>query len=238
VSDAWKPTQKWGPRRSTGSQPIPVESVNNPNDLGIAKKRGMTNEKLASAIAALIGVRVPTVEWGKIENKEADGVYAVSRVHSSESIDMGHVRTERPGDFNSAKVQDALQKASGLVPFYAWINAGDQGKDDHLALDHLGNEEYAITGVDFESSFAWGAGDGGAVGTPQVPPALASQISREYVEKTVARIEGTTDDQIRSVVNALPDDLVSAQEKQRLGDGLIGRRSKVKQRMKDQGWHG
>jgi hypothetical protein len=48
----------------------------------------------------------------------------------------------------------------------------------------------------------------------------------------VSAIEALTDDQIRAVVNTLADSVASQDEKNRIADGLIGRRPKVRGRMK------
>lgn len=74
----WKPTQKWGPPRASGSNPIAVERMGAEYGLGLAKTRGTEQEKLASDLAALVGVRVPRVELDTIEGKGND-LYAISR---------------------------------------------------------------------------------------------------------------------------------------------------------------
>jgi integrase len=110
---------------------------------------------------------------------------------------------------------------------------GDQQKDDHLVLDTMGDDTYNVRGVDFESAFQWGEADGGLVQAPGVPPSMASNIDKAQVGATVAAIEGMTDEQIREVVSG--SRLVLA-EKTRITDGLIGRRGKVRERMKAMGW--
>jgi hypothetical protein len=227
----WKPTKKWGPPRPTGSSPIAVERGDAGNELGLAKQRGMWQEKLASDLAHLAQVRVPKVEIDQIEGK--DGHYAISRVHGVESNDLTAIRQHAPSDFASSAVQDAIARASGLIPFYAWTATGDL-KDDHLVLDREQDGLYHVTGVDFEATFSWGEADGGTVGAPGIPPAMVPKIDKSRVAATVAAIEAISDEQIRSAVGALPG--LSAEERKRIADGLIGRRSKVKERMKAQGW--
>lgn len=227
----WKPTKKWGPPRQTGSRPIAVEQVGSENTLGLAKQRGMYNEKLASDLADLARVRVPRVEFGDIDGNT--GPYAISHVHGVESNDLAAVR-QQPTTFNLAVVQEAIARASGLIAFYAWTGVTDL-KDDHLVLDRELDGQYHVTGVDFESAFAWAEADGGAVNAPGIPPALAPKIDRARVAEAVAAIEAVTDAQIQQIVNALPTS-VGAAEKQRITGGLIGRRSKVRARMQMQGW--
>lgn len=229
----WEPTDKWGPPRTSGSQPIGVHRVGAENELGLAKQRGKQQEKLASDLAALVGVRVPRVELDTIKDK-SDAAYAISRVHGRESTDLTAVRQKAADEFKSAPVQDAIKRASGLVPFYAWVGTGDQ-KDDHLVLDRDADGSYHVTGVDFKSSFGWGEPDGGQVGRPGVPQALAenNNIVKGIVAEAVDRIEAVTDEQIFSAVKPLP---ISEENKKRIADGLIGRRGSVRARMKEQGW--
>jgi hypothetical protein len=231
----WKSTNKWGPGRSSGSAPIAVEKVDEPGTLGLAKQRNMAHEKLASDLAALAGVRVPRVEFGTIDGK-GEALYTVSRVHGVESIDLGLVRQNAPNQFQSSDVQQAIARASGLVPFYAWTACGDL-KDDHLVLDRDDDGRYHVTGVDFEFAFAWGEADGGQIAGFALPPALSGNVDKNVVATTVAMIEAITDEQIiRDAVGALPDSLASPADKTRIADGLIGRRSKVKEGMKARGW--
>jgi hypothetical protein len=230
----WKPTTKWGPPRRTGSAPIAVEKVDSPDTLGLAKQRGAINEKLASDLAALAGVRVPRVEFDEIQGLEAQGHYTVSHVHGVESTDLTAVQQLAPDLFKKPEVQDAIAKASGLLPFYAWTGAADQQKDDHLVLDREADGQYHVSGVDFESTFTWGIGDGGPINPPGVPPALIPKVDSDRVASTVAAIEAITNEQIHTAVAALPAS-VSEAEKRRLEDGLIGRRAP---RLNHRQWNG
>ena len=65
---------------------------------------------------------------------------------------------------------------------------------------------------------------------------MVPKIDKGRVSAAVTAIEGVSDEQIHTLVNALPDPLMSAQDKTRIANGLIGRRNKVRQRMKAQGW--
>jgi hypothetical protein len=192
------------------------------------------NEKLASDLAALCGISVPKNEFDKVEG-QGDTRFAVSHAHGVESIDIPELRRRSPDDFNSAPVQAALKKASGSLAFWAWTATQDL-KDEHLCLATDTDGAYHIAGVDFQSSFHWQEADGGQVQSPAVPPSMQPNIDKAAVEAAVSAIEHLSDEQIRSAVNALPDALASPEEKKRRIDGLIGRRPKVRERMKQSGW--
>jgi hypothetical protein len=224
----WTKTNRWRPRPGTGSNPIAVEKD---GQLGLAKQRGMEREQLTTALAARVSVPIPLVEFDTIEGQNGD--WAISHVHSPESNDLGLVNQNSPELFKSSEVQAAIARASGLVPFYAWLAISDQGKDDHLVLDTNSDGTYNVRGIDFESSFNWGDADGGQVQAPDVPPSLRTRIDKARVAEAVAAIEAMTDDQICEVVNA---SRVAPNDKTRIANGLIGRRGRVRERMKAQGW--
>jgi hypothetical protein len=226
----WKKTDKWRPARYGGSGAIAVEKVGSPSELGLAKLDNAVKEKLASDLAVLAGVRVPKVEADNVEGH--DGLFSISHAHGKESLDLSLLRETLPGEFGSAAVQGAIKDASGMVAFHAWTKTVDQ-KDDHLVLDRAGDGTYAIAGVDFQHSFQWQEGDGGSVDAPGIPPCMANSIDKARIGATVAAIEGITNEQINNAVNALT---TSNEEKKRLIDGLIGRREKLRERMKAQGW--
>jgi hypothetical protein len=224
----WKKTDKWRPRSGTGSNPIAVEKDGR---LGLAKQRGMEREQLTATLAAKVLAQVPLIEFDTIEGQ--NGEWAVSHVHSKASNDLGLVQRDAAALFKSPAVQNAIKRASGLVAFYAWLAIGDQQKDDHLVLDTMEDGTYNVRGVDFESAFQWGDADGGPVQAPGVPPSMASNIEKAQVGTVVAAIEAMTEEQIREVVNA---SRLGPEDKTRIANGLIGRRGKVRDRMKAQGW--
>jgi hypothetical protein len=224
----WKKTDEWRPRSGTGSNPIAVKKN---GQLGLAKQRGMEREHLTACLAAKVLAHVPPIEFDTIEGE--NGQWAISHVHSKASNDLGLVARDSPKLFNSAVVQDAIKRASGLVAFYAWLAIGDQQKDDHLVLDTMADGTYNVRGVDFESAFQWGDANGGQVQAPGIPPSMASNIDKAQIGATVAAIEAMTDEQIHEVINA---SRLAPEEKTRIANGLIGRKGKVQERMKAQGW--
>ena len=200
----------------------------------MAKPTGQANEKLASDLAALAGIKVPRVEIDKVEG-QGDTLFAISHAHGKESFDIPRVRAEAADVFKSAPVQDALKRASGLLPYWAWTATQDL-KDDHLCLATDDGGAYHVAGVDFQTSFVWQEADGGQVDAPAVPPAMQPNIGKAVIDAKTCAIGQITEDQIREAVNALPDELASPEDKKRRIDGLIGRRSRVRERMKQAGW--
>jgi hypothetical protein len=106
-------------------------------------------------------------------------------------------------------------------------------KDDHLVLDTLTDGTYNVRGVDFESAFQWGDADGGQVQVPGIPPSMLGNIDKIQVGAIVTAIEAMSPEQINEIVDG---SRISAADKSRISNGLIGRKGKVRERMKAQGW--
>jgi hypothetical protein len=229
----WKRTDKWKPARTgTASGGYSVEhSVT--GGIGFAKTTFAHRERLAADLAARVGVMVPTVELDQVEG--VTQMHAVSVAHGKESVDIPLLRARLADKFNSPEVQNAIKGASGVLPFYLWI-ADTDVKDDHLVVADDGAGGYVIAAIDFAQSLAWQADDGGPVAIPTCPPCLNGIVDKAVVAATVSNIESVTNEEIAGLVNSLPDDLIQAAEKNRLIHGLSGRRDKIRQAMKDQGW--
>jgi len=119
----------------------------------------------------------------------------------------------------------ALKKALAKLAFV--------GLQQRLLSSIAAFVRYSVRGIDFESSFQWGDADGGQVQAPGVPPSMAANIDKAEVGATVTAIEAMTDKQIRDLVDT---SRLEPTEKTRIANGLIGRRGKVRDRMKAQGW--
>lgn len=229
----WKKTNKWRPARFGGSGAIPVEWEGSSAKFGLAKPNGMINEKIASDLAALVGVRVPPVDIDIVDG--GSDLYSISYAHGRESVDVTLLQERAPEQLNSQAVRDGLAMASGLLPFYAWTASGDF-KNDHLVLDPRDDGTYEVAGIDFQHSFGWGDNGGGDVQATEMPPALAPNIDKNVVLGAVSGIEAVTDGQIRDIVNTLPALIATEDVKTRLIGGLIGRRDKVRNAMQNKGW--
>ncbi len=229
----WKKTEKWKPGRlGTASAGYGVQDSET-GAVGFAKKQLAHREKLASDLAALVGIAVPVVAVDHVEGIE--GLHAISVAHGKESIDLSLMRDRLAGRFNSPEVTDALKRASGMLPFHAWVATQDL-KDEHLVVAADEAHAYDIAAIDFAYSLDLSAPDGGPVLPPAGPPSLIVNVDKGIVAATLERIETVTDEQIRAVVQALPIELAGDDEKERLTAGLIGRRGKIREVMQKQGW--
>jgi hypothetical protein len=229
----WQKTNKWRPARTgTASGGAGVQNSET-GQVGFAKTQFAHREKLASDLAARVGVAVPKVILDQIDGS-AD-LHAISLAYGKESIDLSLLRDRLAGRFNSPEVQDALRLASGMLPLHAWLATQDL-KDDHLvvAVDDAG--AYNIAAIDFAFSLDFPAPDGGSVNPPGGQPSLVANVDKQIVAATVQCIEGVSDDEIRGFVDSLPEGLAGVDEKARLTNGLIGRRGKIRAVMQQQGW--
>src|SRR5258708_26394221 len=115
----WHSTARYTPGLGNGT---PVERV----QLGYAKMEFIENEKLASELAKLIPVPVPHVEI--VRAVRGQGPCAISHVHSSRSHSLA-AKEDVSEQVHPSAVRTALKRASGLLPFLAWIGADDHNDD-------------------------------------------------------------------------------------------------------------
>lgn len=229
----WKKSSKWRPARTgTASGGGPVENTET-GELAFAKAQLPYCEKIASEVAKLVGVAVPNVVLDVLENDPR--THAISSLHGKECVDMTLLRERLGNRFDSHEVQDALKRASGLLPLYALLATQDQ-KDDHLVVATDADGAYTVAAIDFAYSLAWQEADGGPVQPPGVPPALANNIDKNRVANTVEKIEAVSDEQFQALVGSIPDQLLNPEHKARIVTGLTGRRGKIRQAMTDRGW--
>lgn len=229
----WKKTDKWKPGRlGTASAGFGVQDSDS-GTTGFAKKQFAHREKLASDLAERVGVAVPKVVLDHVDGS-AD-LYAISQAYGKESIDLSLLRDRLAERFNSPGVKDAIRKASGLLPFHAWIATQDL-KDEHLVVATEDAATYTVAAIDFAYSLDLPPLDGGPVAPPGGPPTLIANVDKSVVEATVGKIENLSDDEIRTIVQALPAEIANDNEKERLASGLIGRRAKIRPAMQGQGW--
>ena len=229
----WKKTDKWKPGRlGTASAGFGVLDLDT-GMTGFAKKQFAHREKLASDLAARVGVAVPKVVLDHVDGS-AD-LHAISQAYGKESIDLSLLRDRLAERFSSPEVKDAIKQASGLLPFHAWIATQDL-KDEHLVVATDDAGAYNVAAIDFAYSLDLPPPDGGPVQPPAGPPSLVANVDKSIVAATVLKIENLADDDIRAVVRSLPAELADDNEKVRLANGLIGRSGKIRAVMEAQGW--
>lgn len=229
----YKKTDKWKPGRlGTASAGFAVQDSDS-GTTGFAKKQFAHREKLASDLAERVGVAVPRVVLDHVEG--AADLHAISQAYGKDSIDLSLLRDRLANQFNRPEVKKAIQQASGLLPFHAWIATQDL-KDEHLVVATNDAGTYTIAAIDFAYSLDLRVPDGGPIQPPGGPPSLVANVDKGIIEATVQKIENLSDDDIRTVVEALPAELADDNEKVRLVNGLIGRRAKIRAAMQVQGW--
>src|SRR5437879_2852577 len=95
----WKKTKKWKPARpNTGSGGGPVEHCDT-GELGFAKAQSPQCENVASDLAKLVAVPVPSVVLDQVEGDAR--THAVSSLHGKESVDVPLLRERFPSQFDS-----------------------------------------------------------------------------------------------------------------------------------------
>lgn len=163
--------------------------VQRDSQLGYAKLDCLAPEKLGADLAILTGVPVPIAEIGLVEGM---GPFVISHVHSKRSRPLV-AKGQFSQGYSSAETT-ALKSASGLLPYFAWIEAEDHYDDTNLVVDELGDEQCRITAIDFKHAFRWTPGEDKII--LNGPPGLISNIDPLAVRNSLAAIEGITAKQI------------------------------------------
>jgi hypothetical protein len=133
----WHPTDRYTAGLGNGTE---VERV----QLGYAKMEFIENEKLASDLAKLIPVPVPHVEI--VRAVRMQGPCAISYVHSSRSRPLA-AKDGVSEQVYPLAVRTALKRASGLLPFLAWIAADDHNDDTNLVVEELENDDCRVMAI-------------------------------------------------------------------------------------------
>ena len=233
----WQRTTNWRPARTgtastqSGSGPVQHQET---GELGYAKTAQALayREKVASDLAALIGVPVPEVRLDKVEGSPE--WHAISIVFGSESVDVPLLRERLKQLYESPAVKDAFRRSSGLLALHAWLATEDL-KDEHVVVSANRDGTYDAAAIDFAYSMNVPA-DGGDVRAPDGPPTLVGNVDGNVIRDAVERIERTTDEKIRAVVDGLPDELLSRAGKDQLVSALCARRGKIREAVKQKGW--
>jgi hypothetical protein len=183
-------------------------------------------------LADEIGVHVPPTRLGTCNGT----TMAVSTLWGERSYDIPKFAGDAPNEYASEQFRAALRHASGLVPFQTWVNNSDH-KDQHVMVRPGASPgTYEIASIDFAGAFVWDASGGqlNLVG----PPVLIMEQNRDLqrMSDTIAKIESLTDGRIREIVQQVPDDVLSAAEKDRYVAGLIARRGKLRAEFVKAGW--
>jgi hypothetical protein len=115
---------------------------------GYAKFDCLEKELVGAELAALVGAPVPSVELGIIRGNRA----AVSHVQSSDTSALSCC--SKPDQ----EILAALNKASGLIPFLAWIASGDHGKLENFVITPNTHGDLEVQAIDFDNCFEWSVG--------------------------------------------------------------------------------
>lgn len=226
---AWEPTNLWRPGRVGTVSGGGAVRCTETGALGYFKKTHVAEEKICSDLARILNLLVPEVRLGNLVGQS--NIIAVSVAFGRQSLDVQMLRERYSHYYATPKVQDALQAASGLLAFHAWVHTEDL-KDDHLLVSDDDSGVCAIAAIDFSFSLRWRDSDGGAVVAPSGPEALVEHIDPDVLGATVDRIEQCAHADVSGIVNTLPEQVASAEMKARFIGGLRSRQTRVRDAMK------
>jgi hypothetical protein len=188
----------------------------------------MHREVLASRLAAEVGVTVPETILANCGGT----TIAVSKSFGKQSLDVPMVRNTSQADYDSDAFRRALRDESGVLVFHSWLGTQDL-KDEHVIVRPDGEGQYKVASIDFAiGPFAFGS----EPDVPAAPPSLVGNRDPASIERVLNTIEALSEEQIRGVVEELPDDVLSSAEKDRIVKELVNRKSALRPKFKAAGW--
>jgi hypothetical protein len=205
--------------------------VERDGQLGHPKLDKIEHEKLGADLARLVCVPVPQVEIGTLEGQ---GRFAISHIHSIRSRPLVAKNNASFSHTYHPAVKVALRKASGLLPFLAWIAATDHHNDTNLVVDYLDDDTFRISAIDFEHAFSWSEGE--EVIVIPASPALEANVDPLLVKETIINIQTLAPAKIHDCcTNAFG---TQREFGTRIADILIRRRNSLCSPFRERGWLG
>lgn len=150
--------------------------------LGYAKFDRIKEEWLGAKLAEIVGAPVPTAEHGSVRGNPA----IISFVRTVDTVALSCCKN------TEEDICVAFKRASGLIPFLAWIAAGDHGKPDNFVVTPDSDGLLEIQAIDFDNAFEWN------VDFDFVPmiPELAQCSDSARLETVLTAIEGLSRESI------------------------------------------
>ncbi|WP_271596129.1 hypothetical protein [Bradyrhizobium sp. CCBAU 25360] len=212
-------------RRSRKGAALPVRDG---QQLGFAKLDSQEYEWLGYHLAVLVGAAVARVEYGLIRVGAKRERAAISYRISPASYAVREKELVVHRDL-SVEEQAALERASSLLAYLAWIGATDHADDTNLIVNPA-RDGLKVVAIDFENAFG---GDLSSIGI-EIPPSplLRLHSNRRRLEGVVRRIEGLKRSQIARRCRASG---MSADAARRLVRSLCDRRKGLRSALEAEG---
>lgn len=128
-------------------------------------------------------------------------------------------------------LEDALEEASTVVAFDAWVGNTDTDTGNTVFIeDQEGN--YRAVHIDLAYALnkkgRWEDGNGGQVTPPNYHDRVADNFDEEEILEGANRIESYSDINIEQIVERIPDSYMQPDEREVVASALIERRSRVR----------
>lgn len=167
------------------------------------------NEKICADLANDLSLPVPPALLYEEKNGVADSEQTVLSLWLADEVwRLKDLRDLSDPPWGLA--DPALRRASGVIAFDAWVGNTDRNNVRNTIFFERPDGSYQAVFLDFSYTLdkkrRWiDDDDGSDVEMPDLLSRLRAEAERDQIQGTVDQIEGLNEDQIREVVDRIPD---------------------------------
>lgn len=191
------------------------------------------NEKIASDLACELGLWVPPVLLYRVPEDVTQPEHrcCVSLLAFDEMARFDVAEKALAGN-ELERFEKALQHGSGILAFDTWIDNCDRKNGGNTVV---GEEpgHFIINYIDHSNAFnhggRWSNERWQTVRAARQLPRQAKVFDQKIVMRMVNRIERLSASKITGIVDRIPDDYMDSEHRSVVVDGLLGRRSLVRE---------
>lgn len=135
-------------------------------------------------------------------------------------------------------VEDALRRGSGTLGFDTWVGHQDRNNKGNLVFfQNPESGDYQVAYIDYAYTLnrnrRWEKGDPAEVSFPDFLPKILDHIDADRVRDGIDSIEDLMDEDVRVIVERIPDEFMAADHRAVVVRALLDRKSEVRSTLED-----
>lgn len=193
------------------------------------------NEKIVADLATHLGITVPPVQLFRRENcpNEQEPRACVSLVLFHEIWRWSELAGIQSQQTNNL-INHLLSQCSGVIAFDTFVGNTDRVNEGNAVFGTNGtDDESAMMFIDYANSLNhnnnWEAGKWNNLDYRGAFDRMKQSVNLEILWSAIEQIESLSDTTIEGIVSRIPDDYMSPAHKSVVIEGLVGRRSLIRQ---------
>ena len=195
------------------------------------------NEKLSYDLAYDLGLAVPPVTlFNRDCSSGEEGKCCVSLFMFDQMFELGQLVALQGVD--RSKAAQAIREGSGIVSFDAWIGNRDRSQRNVLIGYDSATGRWWPAFIDhafaLNSGNQWNGAKWKDVRLSNMPSEMRAVIDKGLALATAGRIAGITDKEIGALIDRIPSEYMTSEQRSVVLEGLSGRRGLVSDVLKSQ----